>query len=187
MVTVLPYKYPKQSPTVVEVGDPQCGIIEIPRYDSVTPAETHFITENTKDLPDPLGALCKMVDTIAKTSGIEKKEIWKLIQNNQVNDLFLNDPQGMAELRKIQEQVAGIRQAIVATAVLKSRLPECRELTIEQVLENGFVHPRLLRHLEEFYQKELNGWPDESVEDVTGKPVKEDQLKKILPEEDQKK
>ena len=93
----------------------------------------------------------------------------------------------MAELRKIQEQVAGIRQAIVATAVLKSRLPECRELTIEQVLENGFVHPRLLRHLEEFYQKELNGWPDESVEDVTGKPVKEDQLKKILPEEDQKK
>jgi hypothetical protein len=173
----LPFKYKPIGDEYVEVGEQSCGIIELPKYGSVIPAEKIFIDEHTKDMPDTFKALCNLVEAASKASGKLKKEIWVMVQNNEILDLLQEDPEGFMELRKVQEQVSDCKRVIIATALLKYRVPGCQEITIEDVTKGELVHPKMLKHLEDFYLKELNGW-EETVEEVK-EEIDEDNLKKV--------
>lgn len=182
MVTkTLPFKYKPIGEQTVEVGEPSCGIIEIPRYDDITPAEKIFIDKETKDMPDTTEALCRFIDEVARETGKPKKEIWKMVQNNDVLELMDASPKGLIELRKIQEQVDSIKRVIIAVAILKHRVKGCEDITVKDALDPQFMPAKLLRHIEEFYQKEVAGWPSP---DETQNPLINDdmELKKISPE-----
>lgn len=178
---VLPFKFKPSKELLVEVGDDSCGVIEIPRYDDITPAEKLFIDKETKDMPDTTAALFRLVENIAKESGKPKKEVWRMVQNNEVLELMEADTEGFMKLRKVQDEVEGIKRVIIATAILRSRIPQCKDWTIEDVMNKDVVHPKLLRHIEKFYQNELTGWV---AEDKDAPEISDEDLKKISPVEE---
>lgn len=179
---VLPFKIPPSGDVYNLVGDDICGYIEIPVYGSITPAEQLFIDKHTKELPDTSKVLCTIVKSVAGSTGRPEREIWEMVRNNDINELLSNDPSGFMQLQKLTTEVEGCKRVVIATAVLKCRIPACRELTINDVTDGSIVHPRLLKHLVEFYEKELSGQEDPKVEEVT-EGIDENSLKKILPEE----
>ena len=174
----LPYIVAPQEEVLVDLGDTVTGIIKLPRYDDITPNEKTFVDNNMKNLPVVNKFLIKLVDNISKNTGKTKEEIWQLVQENKVVDLMFSDMEGFMELRQVQDEVSAIEKVIKASAILIYRCPACKDWTIKDVSDSSLVHPKMLRYLEEFYNKEQNGW---DFYEKQGYQPSEEELKKISP------
>ena len=175
----LPFLVNPARENLVEIGDAVCGIIQLPRYDDITPNEKMFIDEKIKELPDTEALLIKLVSNTSKETGTSLKEVWELIRNNDATSLMEGDMEGLMALRRVQAETAGLKRLIYASAMLLFRCPECKGWTMEDVKNPDTVPPRLLRYLEEFCIKEMNRGQLPLSEIDAENNVDEAELKKI--------
>jgi len=152
----LPFVTKPVKQDLVIIGDERSGTIALPRYDDITPNEKMFIDTEVKELPDTEQMLIKLVNNISGVTGTPVEEVWDSVRNNDASKLMKGDMEGLMGLRRVQEENAGIKRLIYATAMLKFRCPECAEWTIKDVGNPDLVPTRLLRHLEIFCIKEMN-------------------------------
>ena len=155
-VKSLPFVTKPTKQDLVIIGDERSGTIALPRYDDITPNEKMFIDTEVKELPDTEQMLIKLVNNISEKTGTPVEEVWDSVRNNEASKLMKGDMEGLMGLRRVQEENAGIKRLIYATAMLKFRCPECAEWTIKDVGNPDLVPTRLLRHLEIFCIKEMN-------------------------------
>jgi hypothetical protein len=155
-VKSLPFVTKPTKQDLVIIGDERSGTIALPRYDDITPNEKMFIDNEVKELPDTEQMLIKLVNNISGVTGTPVEEVWDSVRNNDASKLMKGDMEGLMALRRVQEENAGIKRLIYATAMLKFRCPECAEWTIKDVGNPDLVPTRLLRHLEIFCIKEMN-------------------------------
>ena len=155
-VKSLPFVTKPVKQDLVIIGDERSGTIALPRYDDITPNEKMFIDNEVKELPDTEQMLIKLVNNISEKTGTPVEEVWDSVRNNDATKLMKGDMEGLMGLRRVQEENAGIKRLIYATAMLKFRCTECAEWTIKDVGSPDLVPTRLLRHLEIFCIKEMN-------------------------------
>lgn len=155
-VKSLPFVTKPVKQDLVIIGDERSGTIALPRYDDITPNEKMFIDTEVKELPDTEQMLIKLVNNISGVTGTPVEEVWDSVRNNDASKLMKGDMEGLMALRRVQEENAGIKRLIYATAMLKFRCPDCAEWTIKDVGNPDLVPTRLLRHLEIFCIKEMN-------------------------------
>jgi len=72
MVTrkTLPWKIAPKAAPMIEVGNPEYGVLELPKKESLTINEAQFIRDNTKDLPDIQQQAIQLAADIAKQESI---------------------------------------------------------------------------------------------------------------------
>lgn len=155
-VKSLPFVTKPVKQDLVIIGDERSGTIALPRYDDITPNEKMFIDNEVKELPDTEQMLIKLVNNISEKTGTPVEEVWDSVRNNDATKLMKGDMEGLMGLRRVQEENAGIKRLIYATAMLRFRCTECAEWTIKDVGNPDLVPTRLLRHLEIFCIKEMN-------------------------------
>jgi hypothetical protein len=155
-VKSLPFVTKPVEQNLAIIGDERSGTIALPRYDDLTPLEKMFIDEEVKELPDTEQMLIKLVNNISVITGTPVEEVWDSVSKNDASKLMKGDMEGLMALRRVQEENAGIKRLILATAMLRYRLPQCADWTIKDVGNPNIVPTRLLRHLEKFCTMEMN-------------------------------
>lgn len=69
-----------------------------------------------------------------------------------------------------------IKNIVHATAIIRYRLPDCADWTVEKTSDPKEIHPQLVEEISSFAYKELNGW--EKPETTEPKPSTDEELGK---------
>lgn len=162
----LPFKVTPKQFQVEQVGAEDIGIIEIPRYNDLTPNERMFIDSHMKDKPSLQDETVKVSQQIAEKSGKGLFDIYAALTQGDIQLLQTYLPEFM-RLQNIQKEVTPIEKQVYATAILKFRI--LPDWTLEDTGDPGKIHPELVQAIADFAKKELNGWnepPDPTEEDL---------------------
>lgn len=85
----LPWKVAPKPDQIIEVGDAEHGMLEIPRKNSLTINEAHFIRENTKDLPDVQQQATLLAVEISEAEGMELAEAFEALTSGAVTSTIV--------------------------------------------------------------------------------------------------
>lgn len=166
----IPWKTPAKTVDLVSVGNEDYGVLELPRYRSLTINEAQFIRENTGNLPDTQEMALQLAVDISNAKGVPFQEVF-LAMSSGGESAGEYAPQ-LIKLQKEMALVAPIRNTILATAMLRRLMGS--DWTIEQTSEE--IPSPLIEELAAFCGKEMNGWiePLEDNEPVTEETLKND-------------
>lgn len=166
----LPFVTKPKAFTLVKIGSPEIGELEIPKLGDLSVNEKLFIKECLKDLPDLQQLAAGLAQKIAKESGQPIIAIYDaLTQGNlEVLEEYLGDA---LEFNKQFERYMVTKDLAIATAILRRLDPEW---TMEQTGEPTELHPELMKEIARFGYNEESGWPEQKepepiTEELVGK------------------
>lgn len=173
MGVLLPFKTSPKPVETVLVGDDTTGVLEIKKYNDLTPNEKIFIREHTKQLPDITFEAAVLSTKIVDQTGMTLTEAYQAITTGDTEKLTGFLPE-LAELNSKIDYNNEYRPLVYVTAILKYRVNP--EFTIDDLKQ---IHPKLITSIYEFAMNEQMGW-EKNVEEEEKKeqPVTEESLKK---------
>ncbi len=162
----LPFKVTPKQFQVESIGSEDIGVIEIPRYNDLTPNERLFIDGFLKDKPSLQDETVRVSQFIAEKSNMGLFDVYSSLTQGDVELLQTYLPEFMS-LQKIQQEIAPLEKQVYATAMIKFRLVSDWEM--KDTADPAKIHPELVQEISDFAKKELNGWnepPEPNEEDL---------------------
>jgi hypothetical protein len=152
----LPFVTKPKAFTLVKIGNPEIGELEIPKLGDLSVNEKLFIKECLKGLPDLQQLAAGLAQKIAKETGKKLVDVYNALTSGDTE--FLGEHLGEAlEFNKQFTDYTEVRRSAVATAILRRIAPEW---TIEKTGDPLEVPPELLNAIAEFGYNEELGWPE---------------------------
>lgn len=168
---LIPWKTAPKAQVSVVVGSPEYGELEIPKKETLTVNEAHFIREETKELPDVQEQAIQLAAEISKDKGIPFAEAFAALTTG--GDAAQEFAPQLIKFQREMAETSPIRNAILATAMMRRVMG--KDWSVDQTAED--LPPQLIADLADFCSKEMNGWVEpETVEEE--EPVTEETLKK---------
>lgn len=162
----LPFKSEPKPYELVQVGDTEIGILEIPKLGSLSPNESLYISKHTAHLPDIRMMAVDLAEAIAAKSNIPTNEAYDALIAGDSAMLGIHirefaEFQQMLEKRRVENTIA------LATAVLRYRINP--EWDLSHTGDSSLIHPKLVEEIANFANNERSGWIKQEESEPEGK------------------
>lgn len=142
-------------PETVKVGNAACGVLEIQKFNDLTPVERVWIRQQKAEIPNTQSEGVKLARKLSQTSGLPLVEVFQALMAGNLayladyTDEVLNFVEDADEFSQKQAE-------IMASAILLHRVSP--EWKLEFCQDEKIILPELVSLLETFANNEAAHW-----------------------------